>query len=155
MSTYVSVVISPATRTSPVVISVSQATRPAGSSVRTASRTLSETWSATLSGCPSVTDSEVKRNSRTAIRLLRLLDRREAEQPKPVAVLLRIEQRVAQGLRVRAGLRGYDSAVLLGQVERERQAVHEVAVREPGHLRRHSRVGACPAVQGVVRERFS
>src|SRR5947209_18800018 len=59
MSTYVLVVISPATTTRPVVISVSQATRPSGSSVRTASRTESEIWSATLSGCPSVTDSEV------------------------------------------------------------------------------------------------
>jgi hypothetical protein len=59
MSTYVSVVISPATTTSPVVISVSHATRPFGSSARTASRTESETWSATLSGCPSVTDSDV------------------------------------------------------------------------------------------------
>jgi hypothetical protein len=60
MSTYVFVVISPATTTSPVVISVSQATRPPGSSASTASRTASETWSAILSGCPSVTDSEVK-----------------------------------------------------------------------------------------------
>jgi hypothetical protein len=50
MSTYVWVVISPATTTSPVVTSVSQATRPYGSSERTASRTESETWSATLSG---------------------------------------------------------------------------------------------------------
>jgi hypothetical protein len=50
MSTYVSVVISPATTTSPVVTSVSHATRPYGSSERTASRTESETWSATLSG---------------------------------------------------------------------------------------------------------
>src|ERR671938_904407 len=64
MSTYVSVVISPATTTSPVVISVSQATRPAGSSASTASRTLSEIWSAILSGWPSVTDSEVKENER-------------------------------------------------------------------------------------------
>ena len=47
--------------------SVSQATRPSGSSVRTASRTESEIWSATLSGCPSVTDSEVKEKERTAI----------------------------------------------------------------------------------------
>ena len=58
---YSSVVISPATTTSPVVISVSQATRLSGSSASTASRTASEIWSATLSGCPSVTDSEVKR----------------------------------------------------------------------------------------------
>jgi len=45
----------------PVVTSVSQATRPSGSSARTASRIASEIWSAILSGCPSVTDSEVKR----------------------------------------------------------------------------------------------
>ena len=68
MSTYVSVVISPATTTRPVVISVSQATRPVGSSLRTASRTASETWSAILSGWPSVTDSDVKENSRVAMR---------------------------------------------------------------------------------------
>src|SRR6188472_2154189 len=60
MSTYVSVVISPATTTSPVVISVSHATRAAGSSARIASSTESEIWSAILSGWPSVTDSEVK-----------------------------------------------------------------------------------------------
>ena len=68
MSTYVVVVISPATTTRPVVISVSHATLPVGSSARTASRTLSEIWSAILSGCPSVTDSEVKENVRAAIR---------------------------------------------------------------------------------------
>src|SRR5215831_5089514 len=77
MSTYVSVEISPATTTRPVVISVSQATRPAGSSASTASSTVSEIWSATLSGWPSVTDSDVKRNSRTAIRRARLLDLEE------------------------------------------------------------------------------
>ena len=49
------------------MISVSQATRPVGSSARTASRTASETWSAILSGWPSVTDSEVKGNERAAI----------------------------------------------------------------------------------------
>src|ERR1700710_530126 len=64
MSTYVSVVISPATTTRPVVIRVSQATRPMGSSLRTASRTESEIWSAILSGWPSVTDSDVKVNER-------------------------------------------------------------------------------------------
>src|SRR5919201_4224392 len=63
MSTYVSVVISPDTTISPVFTSVSQATRPVGSSAMTASSTPSEIWSAILSGCPSVTDSEVKRNS--------------------------------------------------------------------------------------------
>ena len=49
------------------MISVSQATRPVGSSLRTASRTASETWSAILSGWPSVTDSEVKENVRAAM----------------------------------------------------------------------------------------
>src|SRR3954449_3811517 len=66
MSTYVSVEISPDTTTRPVFTSVSQATRPYGSSVRTASRTPSEIWSATLSGWPSVTDSDVNRNSLSA-----------------------------------------------------------------------------------------
>ncbi len=37
----------------------SQATRPDGSYFRTASSTASEIWSQTLSGCPSVTDSDV------------------------------------------------------------------------------------------------
>ena len=48
------------TITMPVVVTVSQATRPLGSWARMASRTASEIWSQTLSGCPSVTDSEVK-----------------------------------------------------------------------------------------------
>src|SRR2546421_3867037 len=59
--TYVDVVISPATHARPVVTSVSQATRAVGSSARIASSTASEMASATLSGCPSVTDSDVKR----------------------------------------------------------------------------------------------
>src|ERR1700693_644817 len=45
----------------PVVTRVSQATRAIGSSRRTASKIASEIWSAILSGCPSVTDSEVKK----------------------------------------------------------------------------------------------
>src|SRR5688572_229327 len=63
MSTYVEVEISPDTTTRPVFTSVSQATRPPGSSAITASRTPSEIWSATLSGWPSVTDSDVNRYS--------------------------------------------------------------------------------------------
>src|SRR5215470_14158791 len=55
-------VISPATTIRPVVSRVSQATRDSGSPARAASTTASEIWSAILSGCPSVTDSEVKRN---------------------------------------------------------------------------------------------
>ena len=52
---------SPATCTWPVVIRVSTATRLAGSCASRASRIESLIWSAILSGCPSVTDSEVKR----------------------------------------------------------------------------------------------
>src|SRR3954468_22248123 len=63
MSTNVSVEVSPDTTTRPVFTSVSQATRPVGSSAMTASSTPSEIWSATLSGWPSVTDSEVNRYS--------------------------------------------------------------------------------------------
>ncbi len=62
--------ISPAITTWPVVTSVSHATRPIGSEVMTASRTPSEIWSAILSGWPSVTDSDVKRNSRMRYRRL-------------------------------------------------------------------------------------
>src|SRR4051812_42084465 len=75
MSTYVDVEISPETTTSPVFTRVSHATRPVGSSRRTASRTPSEIWSATLSGWPSVTDSEVKRCSLSAYWLMRTTER--------------------------------------------------------------------------------
>src|ERR1700754_4687436 len=67
MSTYVVVEISPETTTRPVFTSVSHATRPIGSSRRTASRTPSEIWSAILSGWPSVTDSDVNRYSLSSI----------------------------------------------------------------------------------------
>ena len=60
---YVDVEISPLTTIRPVFTSVSHATRPYGSSRSTASSTPSEIWSAILSGCPSVTDSDVNRNS--------------------------------------------------------------------------------------------
>src|SRR5688572_32851876 len=45
----------------PVVVAASQATRAWGSSRRIASRIASEIWSHILSGCPSVTDSDVNR----------------------------------------------------------------------------------------------
>ena len=51
--------ISPATTISPVVQSVSQATRLCGSCSKMASRTPSLIWSDILSGWPSVTDSDV------------------------------------------------------------------------------------------------
>ena len=47
------------TITSPVVQQVSQATRDMGSWRSISSRIRSEIWSQILSGCPSVTDSEV------------------------------------------------------------------------------------------------
>ncbi len=61
MSAYASVETSPATTTVPVVTSVSTATRLLMSWVSRASRTASLTESASLSGCPSVTDSDVNR----------------------------------------------------------------------------------------------
>src|SRR3954469_5991903 len=57
------VVISPASTTRLFLTSVSAATRERGSWARIASSTASEIWSATLSGWPSDTDSEVNRNS--------------------------------------------------------------------------------------------
>ena len=54
------VLISPMTWSRPVVTVVSQATRAWGSCSKIASSTASEIWSQILSGCPSVTDSEVK-----------------------------------------------------------------------------------------------
>ena len=62
------VVISPATTATPVLTRVSQATRARGSRASSASSTASEIWSATLSGWPSETDSEVKRNVRPGHR---------------------------------------------------------------------------------------
>src|SRR5262245_42184048 len=62
MSMIARVVISPATKTTPVVTRVSIATRDCSSFASTASSRLSEIWSAILSGWPSVTDSEVTRD---------------------------------------------------------------------------------------------
>ena len=55
------VLISPITNTSPVVIAVSHATRLMGSCSINASKIASEMASHILSGCPSVTDSYVKK----------------------------------------------------------------------------------------------
>src|SRR5689334_3790700 len=62
-STSALVVISPASTTRLFFTSVSAATRERGSWAKIASSTASEIWSATLSGCPSDTDSEVNKNS--------------------------------------------------------------------------------------------
>src|SRR5213082_2147211 len=100
MSTYVSVVISPETTTRPVLTSVSQATRPPGSSRRTASSTPSEIWSAILSGWPSVTDSEVNRYclGGTAIRVSRFLSlSRETLMAVPPKQYLFTSESVTEG----------------------------------------------------------
>src|SRR5713101_5549539 len=52
----------------PFVIAVSQATRAWASCASMPSSTASDTWSQTLSGWPSVTDSEVRRNEREALK---------------------------------------------------------------------------------------
>src|ERR1700680_4856747 len=56
--------------TRPGAVRVSQATRLKESSVRQASRIASETWSAILSGWPSVTDSEVNKKRSLKLELL-------------------------------------------------------------------------------------
>src|SRR5260370_5143835 len=54
--------MSPTTMARPVVTIASHATRASGSLARIASRMASEIWSASLSGWPSVTDSDVNRD---------------------------------------------------------------------------------------------
>src|ERR1700674_2172874 len=68
----------------PVVTSVSQATRPHGSSRSTSSRMASEIWSATLSGWPSVTDSEVNRCASVSLIITPLTQRALAGGPAVV-----------------------------------------------------------------------
>ena len=53
--------VSLSTMTSPTVMKVSHATLPCLSAARMLSSTSSEIWSQTLSGFPSVTDSDVKK----------------------------------------------------------------------------------------------
>src|ERR1700716_4093126 len=126
-----SVVISPATTTRAVVISVSQATRPMGSSLRTASRTESEIWSAILSGWPSVTDSEVKVNERSGIAA-RLAGRHAEEGGER-----RLRFHWPAVCHERAEVRQPDRQ--LHACERqERQRVLQVCVDEPCRLGAHA-----------------
>src|SRR5918999_5669523 len=149
MSTYVSVEISPATTTRPVVISVSQATRPLSSSARTASSTVSEIWSAILSGCPSVTDSDVNRKSRAGIRA-RLLDRQKTGEDDAVAVALRVEERRLERLDVLAHV-WVD--LLPRQAGEGVEGLVEIDVGLPDALVGQLRGGARPLVHGVFGER--
>src|SRR3954470_3823252 len=129
-----SVVISPATTTRPVVISVSQATRPSGSCARTASRTESEIWSAILSGWPSVTDSDENRNVRAAMSPGTLADADEPAEDHGVPVRRAGCNDRAQRLEVRA-----DLVVRLGarEAEHEWHRRLQVGVDQPRHLVRH------------------
>src|SRR5882672_8874496 len=130
MSMYSLVVISPATTTRPVVISVSQATRLSGSFPSAASRTPSEIWSAILSGWPSVTDSEVKRNVRSAMRV-RLPSLREGNDRLHRAVAGPVHDERLQRLQV--GLEPGRDRLVRELRERldGRQRVFDVEIHEP------------------------
>src|SRR3990172_5811077 len=74
ISTYPSrSVISPKTKTRPVVTAVSQATRAIKSSRRKPSRMASEIWSQSLSGWPSVTDSDVRKSDGAVMKVVLLI----------------------------------------------------------------------------------
>src|SRR6058998_2271595 len=153
MSTYVSVEISPATTTRPVVISVSHATRPVGSSARTASRTVSEIWSATLSGWPSVTDYEVNRNSRAAMgpqatQNARLLDAQEEGDLELVGAAHGVFDRGAQRLQVPLEI-GRD----LAKPAKRRDGAVDIDVQHD--LRRSRHTGRGVFVLLTVRERLA
>src|SRR5918992_2942382 len=139
MSTYVSVVISPATTTRPVVISVSQATRPVGSSASTASSTVSEIWSAILSGWPSVTDSDVKRNSRAAIAAGKLVDFEKSEKCAQGSVLASVGHERAQRLQVAT------QSLRVGRRRDQGGSLGQIDIGEPGVLLRRPR-----RVEGVL-----
>src|SRR5919205_2024205 len=133
MSTYVVVEISPETTTRPVLTRVSQATRPYGSSRSTASSTVSEIWSAILSGWPSVTDSDVNRNVRSAIGA-RLASLHDGDERLHVPVARAVHHEGLERLQVRLEPRRDG---LVGEL-RERlhggQRVRDVDVQEPVRL---------------------
>src|SRR5438045_2675249 len=145
-STYVVVEISPETTTRPVLTSVSHATRPFGSSLITASSTPSEIWSAILSGWPSVTDSEVNRNSLSEDSVMawsgQLQFRGGRDSGIPQA-----------GWQSRRSLRG-PALAALDEVDDERHALHAVAgaqavLQEVGVVTRHA--GARVDLDGEAR----
>ena len=106
------------------MISVSQATRPCGSSARTASRTESEIWSAILSGWPSVTDSEVNRNERGAMRRSKATGLRGA----PPGLTRRVGRRpIRSPASSSSGVAGEDGADALGDRQLDPEPAREVA----------------------------
>src|SRR5262252_4826555 len=149
MSTYVSVVISPATITSPVVISVSHATRPPGSSPRTASSTESEIWSAILSGCPSVTDSDVKEKERV-VMAGRLATPGEELRSSPDSLLGRFPPHEAGG-EVGDALAGQDRADTFGYRQLDAKPMREV----PEDWRRRQSLDRLPDLRDRLLRRQS
>src|SRR3954451_12001639 len=125
MSTKVLVEISPETTTRPVLTSVSQATRPNGSSARTASRTPSEIWSATLSGWPSVTDSDVKRYSLSAKEVMAM-----EGQLRGRFVPLTNQELALSAAEATSGLAA-PALLALGEVDDQWDAVEPVALAQP------------------------
>jgi hypothetical protein len=73
MSIHAVELTSPLTTVSPVVTSVSHATFDSGSLAKKASRIASEIWSATLSGWPSDTDSEVKNKTYIDLNIIKMI----------------------------------------------------------------------------------
>src|SRR5215203_1424969 len=139
--------ISPETTAIPVFTSVSQATRPPGSSRMIASRTPSEIWSATLSGWPSVTDSDVKRYSPSASGL-EVGMRGSVEEFCPVAELIAVA--TATGCRDEVDDQR-DALQLVGLAHPVLQVIGPIAGNQPPvvDLDRDPR-RALPHLRGVV-----
>src|SRR3989442_974160 len=100
MSRSACVVTSPMTTHRPLVIAVSHATRACGSWASIPSRTASETWSQTLSGCPSVTDSDVRRKDRDELKDVVTNDDHNLEPVSGPVVVPRILRLLAEELRL-------------------------------------------------------
>src|SRR5579871_4889489 len=109
--------------TSPVLTSVSHATRPYGSSFSTASSTPSEIWSAILSGCPSVTDSEVNRNSLSEGSVMAGSDQLQCSWRAAISCAA-----AAPGFERRRSLRGAGATALatLHEVDDQRDPVERI-----------------------------
>src|SRR3954451_113739 len=138
--------VSPARTTRLVVTSVSQATREYGSAARKASSTVSLIRSATLSGWPSETDSEVKRNS--PVSRMNTISRRDGWRP------------ASGGLRQDAwwngnpGLCGGNRCWGQGAASRHAENVHHCIesrrLRHDPVRRAHRAGGKRPAVKGAM-----
>src|SRR3954447_21054987 len=100
-SIFALVVISPASTTRLSFTSVSAATRERGSWARIASSTASEIWSATLSGWPSDTDSDVKRYSLIVFTVSGL----DRKRPQGYQIILHRFPRLILGIAAKLPLR--------------------------------------------------